>query len=571
MMLQYDDVLRYILGDFGTYQKFCFFMLGLTSLTPVMQSFAPVYIQAYTDHWCLVPAVENITQQLCNDSLTAECEELVKNLTLPRESMEDLCGTTLGFSQCERFDVGLDELLHPSAPSLYTNKTTSCDHGWVYDTSQFKSTVNQQFDLVCDRFYLDALSTSVYMSGNLIGGVIYGVIMDKFGRMPGLMLAFTFMIIFGVIQAFAVNYAMFVVIRFLLSVASYSVYMAGFIIATEYIGPSKRTIAGMVYPMFYSVGYMLLTLYAYFIREWCILQLVITVPNVLFLTYWWIIPESPRWLLSVGRDEEAEIVIRKCAKINKVEVPAHLFDGTWIPALNEQSKENISSEERYSALDLVRLPNMRKKSLIMFYIWTINNLVYFGISYNTSALAGDDYINAFLSALVEIPAYAIGIWMMDFRYLGRRWSLCITMVLSGIGCICAALIPACGPFAWIEITSAMIGKFAITSSYGMIYVYALELFPTPVRSIGIGLCSMFSCIGGILAPQALLFGDLWKPLPFLVFGVTSIIAGILTLPLPETRREKLPETMEEGEQFGKKAPKPEEDVSGIGNGELSRL
>ncbi|XP_070568568.1 organic cation transporter protein-like [Ptychodera flava] len=572
-MLQFDDVLSHVLGDFGTYQKFCFILLGLTSITEVLQSFSPVYIQAYTDHWCAVPYADQVSLLACNGTYpqaSADCEELVKNLTIPRETVDDGCGEVSAFSSCERYDASIEEVLHPSAPAPYRNRTVSCDYGWEYDTSQYKSTVTQQFDLVCDRYYLNTLSMSIYMLGSLVGGPIYGFVMDKYGRMPGLMCAFVLMTIFGVMQALSVNFTMFMISRSLLSISSYSVYAGGFVLAAEFVGPRRRTLAGMIFPMFYSLGYMLLTFYAYFIREWWILQLVITVPDILFLTYWWIVPESPRWLLSSGQDEKAEKIIRKCAKINKVEVPANLFDGTWEPPDDGKPKEPTiydtqeDNSASHSALDLVRLPNMRKKTLIMFYIWTTNSLIYYGISFNTSALAGDDYLNALLSALVEIPAYAAAIFIMDFRYLGRRGSLLITMVTSGVGCICAVLVPSCDELEWLEVMFTMIGKFAITASYGMIYVYTAELFPTPVRATAIGFCSVCSCIGGALAPQLIFFSRFWEPLPFFVFGFTAILAGVLTLLLPETRNAKLPETLEEGEMFGKK-PKKEKEIRGFDN------
>lgn len=47
---------------------------------------------------------------------------------------------------------------------------------------------------------------------------------------------------------------------------------------------------------------------------------------------------------------------------------------------------------------------------------------------------------------------------------------------------------------------AMIGKLAITSSYGGIYVFTAEQFPTVVRNVGLGACSTFARIGGVIAP-----------------------------------------------------------------------
>ena len=62
---------------------------------------------------------------------------------------------------------------------------------------------------------------------------------------------------------------------------------------------------------------------------------------------------------------------------------------------------------------------------------------------------------------------------------------------------------------------------------------------------------MASRVGGIIAPLLLIFGDYWAPLPYIIFGASSLIAGLLVLLLPETKGQTLPETIEEGEAFGK--------------------
>jgi OCT family organic cation transporter-like MFS transporter 4/5 len=57
---------------------------------------------------------------------------------------------------------------------------------------------------------------------------------------------------------------------------------------------------------------------------------------------------------------------------------------------------------------------------------------------------------------------------------------------------------------WLIITLAMIGKMVITASYGTVYIFSAEQFPTVVRNIGIGAASTSARIGGILAPYTLL-------------------------------------------------------------------
>ena len=65
-----------------------------------------------------------------------------------------------------------------------------------------------------------------------------------------------------------------------------------------------------------------------------------------------------------------------------------------------------------------------------------------------------------------------------------------------------------------------------------------------------GTCSMFARIAGIIAPLILTLAKFWAPLPLVIYGSVSVVAGVFTLFLPETLGHKLPETIEEGENYG---------------------
>ena len=89
----------------------------------------------------------------------------------------------------------------------------------------------------------------------------------------------------------------------------------------------------------------------------------------------------------------------------------------------------------------------------------------------------------------------------------------------------------------------MLGKLAITSSYGTVYIFSAELFPTVVRNVGMGTASLSARIGGILCPYinmlrwnriicisltseliSTLFSDSWTPLPLIIYGVLAFTA-----------------------------------------------
>lgn len=56
---------------------------------------------------------------------------------------------------------------------------------------------------------------------------------------------------------------------------------------TELVGVEYRRTVGVVYQMFFSVGILILPLISYFITDWRWLQVVITAPYILFLSYYW--------------------------------------------------------------------------------------------------------------------------------------------------------------------------------------------------------------------------------------------------------------------------------------------
>ena len=85
----------------------------------------------------------------------------------------------------------------------------------------------------------------------------------------------------------------------------------------------------------------------------------------------------------------------------------------------------------------------------------------------------------------------------------------------------------------------------ITASFAMVYQYATEIFPTVVRNAGLGSCSFFSRIGSIIAPFIGREVALLSPIaPLLIFGITSVLAGLLTLLLPETKDRLSPDTIQ---------------------------
>jgi hypothetical protein len=89
-------------------------------------------------------------------------------------------------------------------------------------------------------------------------------------------------------------------------------------------------------------------------------------------------------------------------------------------------------------------------------------------------------------------------------------------------------------------------------------VYTSELFPTAARSSAVGICSMFSRVGGVASLLVGLLATIWPPFPLVVMGSACVSAGLVAFWLPETAGRGMPDTVVQAELLDKKCLNVEE-------------
>ncbi|XP_013412219.2 organic cation transporter protein [Lingula anatina] len=411
-----------------------------------------------------------------------------------------------------------------------------CPEGRTYAKDIYTSTVVSEFDLACGSEWQVSTSKSVFFIGKLIGDIISGVISDRFGRRPSVLLALMVSVLLGIATALIPSMVVYVVSQGIQGVLNGFYFNVAYTIAVEFVGPSKRNSAAISMTYFFTLGYFVLVLFAYFIRDWRHLALALYAPCILFGFFWLTLPESFRWLLSRGRHSEAEELLRKVARWNKVDVKEGDIQGVL-----KTSRDAKALAETFTPLDLVKTRRRLAITASMCFIWMVNGMVYYGVSLGTEDLGGNLYVNFTLMGAIEIPAYAFAIYAVN--KIGRRTTLIGTMLLGGIGCLVSGCLTS--DVHWLIVTFAIIGKMGISASFVIIWLFTAECYPTVMRIIAIGMGSAFARFGSALGPQIMMLKDLVSYLPMVIFGLNAIAAGFLAMLLPETVNRKLPQNIRE--------------------------
>ncbi|KAM4870158.1 organic cation/carnitine transporter 2 isoform 5-T5 [Urocitellus parryii] len=606
-MRDYEEVTAF-LGEWGPFQRLIFFLLSASIIPNGFNGMSVVFLTGTPEHHCRVPDTANLSSAWRNHSIPLVLQD---DRQVPHSCRRYRLATISNFSALglePGRDVDLEQL-----------EQESCLDGWEFSQDIYLSTIVTEWNLVCEDDWKPPLTISLFFVGVLLGSFISGQLSDRFGRKNVLFVTMGMQTGFSFLQIFSKNFEMFTVLFVLVGMGQISNYVAAFVLGTEILGKSIRIIFSTLgVCIFYAFGFMVLPLFAYFIRDWRMLLLALTVPGVLCAALWWFIPESPRWLISQGRYKEAEVIIRKAAKINGIVAPSTIFDPSELQDLRSKKQQS------HRILDLFRTRNIRIVTIMSIILWLIiavgyfgrsldaPNLHgdiyencflsavvevpayvlawlllqhvpqrssmatalyqpalgspsfcslgctmshpfprngprltiavgYFGLSLDTPNLHGDIYVNCFLSAVVEVPAYVLA-WLL-LQHVPRRYSMASALFLGGSVLLFVQLVPP--DLYYLATVLVMIGKFGITSAFSMVYVYTAELYPTVVRNMGVGVSSTASRLGSILSPYFVYLGAYDRFLPYILMGSLTILTAILTLFFPESFGSPLPDTIDQ--------------------------
>ncbi|XP_015082253.1 organic cation/carnitine transporter 7-like [Solanum pennellii] len=363
----------------------------------------------------------------------------------------------------------------------------------------------------------ESLMSTVVFVGMLIGALFWGFITDSYGRRKGLLSIALVTAVCAILSIFSPNYNWLLAVRMMVGFGAGGglVYGSWFL---EFVPSEYRGMWMMMYAGFWTMGTILEALLALMIMPrlgWRWLLALSSIPSFAGLLLFVFTVESPRYLCAIGRTRDAYDILKKIAVVNKTQLPPGKLVSSQVTEEHEEllspGKSRVSIlKSGFSSLLMLLSPALLRNTLLIWVVYIGNAFSYYGIILLTSLFSSgqcqhssialnlnDDqslYTNVLINSLAEIPGTILAAIMVDT--IGRKLSVALMCGLSFL-----FLLPLLAPQLPALTTGLLFGaRTFISGSFVIVGVYCREIYPTSVRSTGIGVANSVGRIGPMISP-----------------------------------------------------------------------
>ncbi|XP_040154942.1 synaptic vesicle 2-related protein [Anopheles arabiensis] len=393
--------------------------------------------------------------------------------------------------------------------------------------------------------YQQALVTTVVFLGMMLSSTFWGHLSDRYGRKPALTLCGVLLFLYGLLSSVAPSFGWLLLLRGLVGFAIGCVPQSVTLYA-EFLPTKQRAKCVVLLDCFWALGACFEVALALAVTPtlgWRWLLGLSAAPLFIFaiITPW--LPESARYHVTSGQNDKALNTLEQIAKDNRR------------PMLLGRLVVEGPSGSRGSLKALLG-SSLRRTTLLLWFIWMSCAFCYYGlvlmstelfggknktivdgaltddgITIDCQPLATTDYMDLLWTTLAEFPGIFATIYVIE--KFGRKKTMALQFLFYA-GCVLMITVTEVRVFLTIILFMA---RGVIAGLFQAAYVYTPEVYPTALRSVGVGGCSALARLGAMATPyiaQVLFQSSIWSAVT--VYGIFAACASVACMLLPyETR------------------------------------
>ncbi len=454
------------------------------------------------------------------------------------------------------------------------NITKIYDYSWV-----------SHYKIECDEFKTGLISSFTFV-GNTSGALLFTLITKLFTHKQNLIFSsIGFMVVIGLCVLIDNFYFILVLLVFVGTFGNFLCY-SSLVLVEESVSPERRSLFGNIVNIGYTFCGIVYVLLFKFVLQWKTVFIILIVCTfIMMLIILFFIYDSPRQTIHKHEIEKTIEILQGIAKFNglKKQFDEKILTKEYqdiLSMLSTDDDEEIIEDhlptdsiydenetnkllllkkkklQHITAYAFIQYPSIRYKFLILNYCWLTACGIYNGIAVGSKSLPGDIYTNIIILYIAEAFAYFISGILMEIPCLGRKRTIWGGFVITITCCILLAFLNLSNTIYFIL---DLLARFCISANHTIFYTYSLEVYPTPVRTIGFGINAGFGSFASIISPMLLELFNMNTN--FVIYAVLCVIAMFLMIFLQETVGKPMKESIDElNEEYDDDEQKNNEDI-----------